>query len=60
MKITVDRTKCSAIGLCEMTAPDVFQVDDDGKLHIADISAMTDAVRDAVDSCPTAALSIEQ
>ena len=32
MKITVDRVKCTGLGICESLAPNVFEVDDDGDL----------------------------
>ena len=34
MKIVVDRNLCSSIGLCEATAPDIFEIGADGALHI--------------------------
>ena len=34
VKIVVDRTKCSSIGLCEATAPDIFEIGADGALTI--------------------------
>jgi len=62
MKIVVDRTKCSSIGLCEATAPDIFQIGADGELSILieDIGAdrRTD-LEQACENCPTQALSIE-
>lgn len=62
MKVVVDRSKCSSIGLCEAVAPDIFEIGPDGTLHILieDISA--DRRRDleqACENCPTQALSIE-
>lgn len=62
MKVKVDTTKCSGIGLCEMTAPEVFEVGDDGQAHVIKAEPSADelpAVEEAVSSCPTAALSIE-
>jgi ferredoxin len=62
MKIVVDRTKCSSIGLCEATAADIFQIGADGELSILieDISEdrRTD-LEQACENCPTQALSIE-
>ncbi|WP_082948850.1 ferredoxin [Mycobacterium sp. 1274756.6] len=62
MAIRVDRTKCQGIGLCEMTAPEVFRIGDDGYSHVintspgaADLAAAEEAVR----NCPTGALSID-
>lgn len=62
MKIVVDYSRCSSIGLCEATAPDIFQIGPDGALHILieDISGdrRTD-LEQACENCPTQALSIE-
>jgi ferredoxin len=62
VKLRVDTTKCSGIGLCEMTAPTVFEVGDDGQSHVLhdtpDDSELP-TVTEAVANCPTGALSIE-
>jgi ferredoxin len=62
MKIIVDKSKCSSIGLCEATAADIFEIGADGALHIlmADIGEdrRTD-LEQACENCPTQALSIE-
>lgn len=62
MRIVVDHTKCTGLGICESLAPDFFEVNDDGELvlnaesvpecHRADVEA-------AVDGCPTEAISLE-
>lgn len=63
MKIKVDRNKCAGIGLCEATSPDVFVVDDDGKLQFVQGYDVPDELRDQIDvaiqGCPTGALSRE-
>ena len=62
MKVKVDRTKCSGIGLCEMTAPTVFEVGQDGQSHAITEEPAEDQrviVEEAVANCPTEALSIE-
>lgn len=41
MKITVDRNKCTGLGICESLAPEVFEVNDAG-----DLVLLTDAVPD--------------
>jgi ferredoxin len=61
MKVRVDTAKCSGIGLCEVAAPTVFEVGDDGQSHAlnpepAEIERA--AVEQAVKECPTGALSI--
>jgi len=61
MKIHVDRSKCTGIGLCEALCPDVFEVDDDGTLRLIVEEGIPDGlvgdVDAAISSCPTAALS---
>jgi ferredoxin len=62
MKVHVDRTKCSGIGLCEVTASTVFEVGADGQSHVIKEHPSDDeraAVEEAVHGCPTGALSIE-
>jgi ferredoxin len=61
MKVKVDTTKCSGIGLCEMTAPTVYEVGDDGQSHVLKDEPSADelsAVQEAIANCPTGALSI--
>lgn len=62
MKVTVDPLVCEANGVCMGLAPEVFEVDDDDRLHILlpDPPPEThDRVRHAVRSCPKAALSLD-
>ncbi|OHV06881.1 ferredoxin [Mycobacterium talmoniae] len=62
MKVRVDITKCRGIGLCEVAAPAVFEVGDDGLSHAVDPQPSEQertAVEEAVSNCPTGALSIE-
>lgn len=58
MRIEIDRQRCQASGLCEMAAPDVFRLGDDGVELIegADPAAYPDEVAAAVDGCPMEAL----
>jgi ferredoxin len=63
MRIVVDRTKCSSIGLCEATAPDIFEIGADGALAILmdDVPANRRIdLEQACENCPTQALSIEE
>lgn len=63
MKVRVDRTRCSGVGLCEMTAPAVFEVGADGQSHVIDENPSDEervAAQEAVNACPTSALSIEE
>ena len=62
MRIIVDWNRCTGMGMCESLAPDVFEVDDEGSLQVHTetvAEGMEDEVREAVASCPTEALSLE-
>ena len=61
-RIVVDYDKCTGLGICESIAPDVFEVDDDGSLLILEEKpdeSRRGELQEAVDGCPTGALSIE-
>jgi ferredoxin len=59
MRVTADRELCVGSGQCELLAPDVFEVDDDGAVRLLQEDPDDDgAVRDAVRQCPTGALSV--
>lgn len=61
MKVVVDMNKCKDHGQCVFAAPDVFQLDDNGRL--AYVSGPDDTLRDeveeAADVCPLQAIRIE-
>ncbi len=63
MKVVVDVSVCNLHGLCLETVPEVFEIGDDGELHVLnetppeDLRAKVDA---AVRGCPTGAISIEE
>ncbi|HWH27990.1 MAG TPA: ferredoxin [Mycobacteriales bacterium] len=62
MRIVLDSTKCSSLGMCESVAPDVFEVGDDGALTVLDSTPPEHRraeMEQAVAACPTGALSIE-
>lgn len=61
MKIVLDESKCSSLGMCESIAPDFFEVGDDGALAVLDDTPPEDQralIEQAVASCPTGALSL--
>ncbi|MGB6243364.1 MULTISPECIES: ferredoxin [Gordonia] len=61
MRVTVDRTKCTALGNCEAIAPAYFEVNDEGEMQILRDTVGDDDLRDvrrAVSGCPNAALSL--
>ena len=48
------------MGLCEIAAPTIFEVGEDGQTHVLHNPSYADIalVLDAVSTCPTAALSL--
>ncbi len=61
MKVTVDMDKCQHYGQCCFEAPDVFELDADGKLqYVADVAEERRAdVESAADVCPMQAIVVE-
>ena len=63
MKVIVDQSICNLHGLCVETAPEVFEIGDDGTLRVLDESppeSVRAKVDKAVRECPTGAISIEK
>jgi ferredoxin len=63
VKIHVDYARCTGNGLCEGIAEDVFEVGQDGQVHVLCDEVGADRrseMQDAVDMCPTEALSITE
>ena len=63
MKVIADVDKCEGYANCIIAAPDVFALDDDFMVRLLVEQPSEDrrqAVEEAVRSCPTSALSIEQ
>lgn len=62
MKIIVDRQRCDGNGVCMGIAPEVFDVDDDLYLHVAenipDDAELKARVRLSITSCPILALKL--
>jgi ferredoxin len=61
MKVEVDFTKCTGLGICESLAPDVFEVNDEGDLVLLKADITDDelqGVEEAVAGCPTEALRL--
>jgi ferredoxin len=61
MKVVVDRGKCADHGQCVFAAPEVFQLDETGKLvyDSGPEESLRDRVEEAVDVCPLQAITIE-
>jgi ferredoxin len=62
MKVIVDRQRCDGNGVCMGIAPEVFDVDDDLYLHVAenipDDPELIARVRQSITSCPVLALKL--
>lgn len=62
MKATVDKDTCIACGLCPSICPECFEIGDDGKAgFIVDEapSGSEDEVKEAAESCPVSAISVD-
>lgn len=62
MRVVVDQDACAATGGCVFQAPEVFELREDGILHVLrdrPDESLREAVQKAVDYCPTGAISIE-
>jgi ferredoxin len=63
MKVVVDLNACDLHGLCVEAAPEVFEISDDGVLHVLNETpgeGLRPKVDKAVRECPTGAISIEE
>ena len=61
MRVNVDMTRCQDHGQCAIAAPDVFRINDEGKLEYeteADESQRFE-VEEAADVCPVQAIEIQ-
>jgi ferredoxin len=60
MKVVVDRELCQGHGQCEHSAPEVFEVGDDGLAYVLrdpDGSELLEKTRDASFRCPVDAIA---
>ncbi|HEX5407197.1 MAG TPA: (4Fe-4S)-binding protein [Pseudonocardiaceae bacterium] len=61
MRVTADKNVCIGAGLCALTAPDVFDQDDDGLVTVLNGEPDGDdegAAREAGNICPSGAVQI--
>ena len=61
MKAKVNEELCSGCGPCEEICPEVFKIEDDvSKVKVDTVpSEAEDSCREAMEECPTEAISIE-
>ncbi|ADD44472.1 ferredoxin [Stackebrandtia nassauensis] len=64
MRLSADRDTCVGAGMCVLTAPEVFDQDDEqGRVVILDpgvVDERAEAVREAAVLCPAAALTVTE
>ncbi len=62
MKAVVDQDLCCACGPCEEICPEVFRIEESSAIVIVDaVPAEAEAsCREAMENCPTGAISIEE
>lgn len=63
MTVRADADRCIGSGMCVLTAPGVFDQDEEGTVLVIDadpIGTQAEPAADAVANCPAAALSVTQ
>lgn len=65
VQVEIDQDICIGDQLCPATAPEVFEMRDDGKAHVIDGMADVpdehlDMVREAVEGCPVDAITLHE
>ncbi|MEM3412270.1 MAG: ferredoxin [archaeon] len=58
-RVMVDQEACLGCGACVSICPDVFEIGDDGKSHVKKITKIPPCAKEAAESCPAKAISIE-
>ncbi|MFA6552866.1 MAG: ferredoxin [Patescibacteria group bacterium] len=59
MKIHLDRDKCISAGTCVAIAPEVFELDQEGKVKMKNENGADDqTILDAAKSCPVLAIEL--
>jgi ferredoxin len=62
MRVTADREVCIGAGMCALTAPEIFDQDDEGIVTLlrSDAGSHEEAVREAAGLCPSGAVQITE
>lgn len=58
MKPVVDRDLCIGCGLCPSIAPEIFEMDDEGKAITLVEETEDAAAQEAADACPVGAIAV--
>lgn len=60
-KIIIDEDLCEGCETCVELCPDVFELGENGKARVKNPNALnTCNIQEAIDSCPTGALKLEE
>ena len=60
-KIIVDKNKCIGCGTCVALAPEIFEMDNEGKSIVKKNPTINEeTLKLAIDSCPSQAISVEK
>ena len=54
--VKIDKTKCIGCGVCQSICPEVFEIDDDGKVKVINQKDFS-CIKEAIESCPVDAIS---
>ncbi|NMC08784.1 ferredoxin [Candidatus Microgenomates bacterium] len=68
MKVSIDKSKCAMCGTCVAICPEVFEMKDDGSVDVkkefqgVEITdeQLIAKIKQAVDSCPSTAIVVEE
>ena len=63
MKVVLNRDACIGCGACAALCEDIFEIDNEGLSKVKKEKESNEEVeltRDAVDSCPTGAITLEE
>jgi ferredoxin len=63
MKVRVNKDKCLGCATCVALAPEVFEIDNDGKSKVkegANLEKNKQLIKQAKNTCPTQAIEIEE
>ena len=60
MQISVDLKRCQDHGQCAIASPDVFRINDEGRLEYESTAdeSLRDEVEEAADVCPVQAITL--
>lgn len=58
-RVSVDEDLCTGCGLCAANCPDMFEIGDDNKAHVASQDAGSCDANQVASECPVEAIKVE-